>query len=89
MSAGEFTTALKNKALQEWLKNEKAAGGGASKIGRDAYSKANTNILVNNVELYRSAEETSAKTAFMITKDTVRDLIVQYHGVTDPVVLAE
>lgn len=89
MSASEFSSALKNKALTEWFKTEKAGGGSASKAKQEEYSLANPNVLVNPVSMYRAGEQTSEKTAFVITKDTVKDLIVQFHGIEDPKLLQE
>jgi hypothetical protein len=89
MSAAEFSAALRNKALQEWFKSEKAGGGSASKDKQDAYRLENINVLTNSMSTYRSSEQTSSKTAFVITKETVRDLIVQFHGVTDTQILSE
>lgn len=89
MSVAEFSQALRNKALVAWFNNEKAAGGGASKSKQEEYRLANINVLVNPVKLYRTSQETSEKTAFIITEDTVRDLIVQFHGVSDPKVLED
>lgn len=84
MSIPEFSAALKNKALASWFKLEAAGGGSASKATREAYSLENVNALVNPVNIYRSGEQTAEKTAFIITKDTVRDLLVSLKGVTDP-----
>jgi hypothetical protein len=81
MSAAEFSAALKNKAIASWFANEKAGGGSASKDKREAYALENVNVLVNPVKIYRSGEQTSEKTSFVITKDTVKDLIVQFHGI--------
>jgi hypothetical protein len=89
MSAAEFSAALRNKVLIEWFKNEKARGGSASKQKQEEYSLANINVLVNPVNLYRSGEQTSEKTAFIITQDTVKDLVRQFHGVTDEATLEE
>lgn len=80
MSIAEFSTALKNKAIKEWFDLEKNAGGSASASARKAYSAANVNTLVNATSSYRSAEETAIKTSFIITKDTVRDLLVDLKG---------
>ena len=89
MSVSEFSTALKNRALQTWFKNEQAGGGSASKSSQEKFKLENINVLTNPVTFYRSSEQTSEKTAFVITKDTVRDLIIQFHGIEDPVVLGE
>lgn len=89
MSVAEFSAALRNKALQTWFKNEQAGGGSASQAARDKYSKENINILANPVTLYRTGEQTSEKTAFIITKDTVRDLITDFHSVDDPKLVEE
>lgn len=72
MSIAEFSTALKNKAIREWFNTEKNA--------RESYSKENINTLTNAASIYRSAEQTASKTSFIITKDTIRDLIVELHG---------
>lgn len=89
MSVSEFSAALKNRALQTWFKSEQAGGSSASKAAQDKYRLENVNILANPVGLYRAGEQTSEKTAFLITKDTVRDLLVQYQGIEDPKVLEE
>lgn len=89
MSAAEFSAALRNKALASWFATEKAGGGSASKSKQDEYRLANVNVLVNPVSLYRAAEQTSEKTSFVITEDTIRDLIVQFHGITDETILKE
>jgi hypothetical protein len=72
MSLAEFSSALKNKAIKEWFTTEKSA--------RDSQRLANVNTLVNPTSDYRSAEQTAEKTSFIITKDTVRDLLVDMHG---------
>lgn len=72
MSIAEFSTALKNKAIKEWFNTEKGA--------RASYRQENVNVLVNATGDYRSAEQTAAKTSFVITKNTVRDLLVDTHG---------
>lgn len=89
MSASEFSAALRNRALTAWFKNEKAGGGGASKSKQEQYSLENINVLVNPVDIYRSGQQTSEKTSFVITKDTVRDLISQFNGVSDKATLNE
>lgn len=89
MSATEFSAALRNRALTAWFKNEKAGGGGASKSKQEQYSLENINVLVNPVSIYRTSEQTSEKTSFVITKDTVRDLISEFHGVKDEATLKE
>ena len=89
MSVSEFSQALRNKALISWFNSEKAGGGGASKQKQEEYRLANINVLVNPVSLYRSGEQTSEKTAFIITEETVRDLIKQFHGIEDEEVLKD
>lgn len=89
MSVAEFSAALKNKALQTWFKMEQAGGGSASKSAQEAYRAKNVNVLANPVAIYRSGEQTAEKTAFIITKDTVRDLVKQYQNVDDPQVLED
>lgn len=89
MSISEFSAALKNKALTEWFAKEKAGGGSASKSAQEKYRAENINVLVNPVSDYRSAEQTSEKTSFLITKDTIKDLVVQFHNITDPAVVEE
>jgi hypothetical protein len=89
MSVSEFSAALKNKALQTWFKTEQAGGSSASKASQDKYRLENVNVLANPVGLYRAGEQTSEKTAFLITKDTVRDLLIQYQDIQDPKVLEE
>ena len=80
MSIAEFSAALKNKAITEWFKNEAAGGGSASAASRKAYSASNVNTLVNATSNYRSAEEVASKNSFIITKDTVRDLLIDLKG---------
>lgn len=87
MSIAEFSSALKNKALASWFKLEAAGGGSASKSAQEAYSLENVNALVNPVGMYRSAEQTAEKTAFIITKDTIRELLVSIKGIEDPTLL--
>lgn len=89
MSVADFSAALKNKALKEWFAKEVAGGGSASKSVQEAYRQENVNVLANPVTLYRAGEQTSEKTSFLITKDTVRDLIVQFHGIEDATLLDE
>lgn len=89
MSVAEFSAALKNKALQTWFKTEKAGGSSASIEAQETYRLENINILANPVGMYRTGEQTSEKTAFLITKDTVRDLLIQYQNIEDPKVLDE
>jgi hypothetical protein len=72
MSIAEFSTALKNKAIKEWFNTEKSA--------KESFRRENVNTLVNPTSDYRSAEQTAAKTSFIITKDTVRSLLVDMHG---------
>lgn len=74
MSIAEFSSALKNKAIKDWFTTEKGA--------RESQRLANINTLVNPTSDYRSAEQTAEKTAFMITKDTVRDLLVDLRGMS-------
>jgi hypothetical protein len=81
MSIAEFSSALKNKAITEWFKKEAAQGGSASKEARQKYSAANINTLINATSDYRSAEQTAEKTAFVITKDTIRNLLVDFKGI--------
>ena len=87
MSIAEFSSALKNKAIAEWFNIERAGGGGASASGRKEYSANNINNIINATSDYRSAEQTAEKTSFIITKDTVRQLIIDLQGVSsaDPV----
>lgn len=87
MSVAEFSAALKNRALQSWFSKESSGGGSASKSAQETYRLDNINVLANPVSIYRTGEQTSEKTAFVITKDTVRDLIVQFHNVQDQKVL--
>lgn len=89
MSVSEFSAALKNKALKEWFVKEKAGGGSASSAAQAKYRAENVNILANPVGDYRSAEQTSEKTSFIITKDTIKDLLGQFHNITDQVELDE
>ena len=81
MSIAEFSAALKNKAINEWFKMERAQGGSASASSRAQYSASNINTLVNATSDYRSAEETAQKNSFIITKDTVKQLLVDLKGV--------
>lgn len=81
MSVSEFSAAMKNKALAAWFANEKAGGGSASAAKRDAYALENVNALVNPIKIYRAGEQTSEKTSFVITKNTVRDLITEFHNI--------
>ncbi len=74
MSIAEFSSAMKNKAIKEWFNTEKMA--------RDSTKQQNVNVLVNPTSMYRSQEQTADKTAFLLTKDTVRELIVQLKGVS-------
>lgn len=89
MSAAEFSSALKNRALISWFNSEKAGGTSASRSKQEEYRLANINVLVNPVSLYRSGEQTSEKTAFVITEQTVKELVTQFHGVTDEKTLNE
>ena len=81
MSLAEFSSALKNKAINEWFKIERAGGGSASASARAEYSAANINNLVNPTSDYRSAEQTAKKTSFVITKDTIKSLLVDLKGI--------
>ena len=83
MSISEFNAALRNRALQTWFKNEAAGGGSASASAREKYALDNINVLTNPVGIYRAGEQTAQKTAFIITRDTVRDLIKEFHGIED------
>lgn len=89
MSVAEFSAALRNKALQAWFKNELAGGGSASAAAREKFSLENINVLANPVGIYRSGEQTSEKTAFIITRDTVKDLVASFHNIDDPKLLEE
>lgn len=80
MSVAEFSAALKNKAITEWFKTEKAQGGSASEASRKAYSASNINTLVNATSDYRSAEEVASKNSFVITKDTISKILVDLKG---------
>ncbi|CAB4134520.1 hypothetical protein UFOVP273_139 [uncultured Caudovirales phage] len=79
MSIAEFSAALKNKAIKEWFNTEASA--------RESYRKANINTIINAASDYRAAEQTADKTSFVITKDTVADLLVDLKGMdrNDPV----
>lgn len=81
MSIAEFSTALKNKAITEWFKIEASQGGSASAASRLKFSQENINTIVNATKLYRSAEQTAEKTAFVITKDTIKSLLVDFKGI--------
>lgn len=80
MSLAEFSAALKNKAINEWFKTERAGGGSASAAARKEYAASNINNLVNPTSDYRSAEQTAQKTSFIITRDTVRTLLIDLKG---------
>jgi hypothetical protein len=69
MSISEFSSALKNKAIKEWFTSEKMYG-------------KEINNLINATSEYRSAEQTAEKTAFIITKDTVKSLLIDLKGIT-------
>ena len=81
MSIAEFTSALKNKAIKEWFNKES----GRTKQSR----KDNINTLLNPTNVYRSSEEVAEKTSFIITRDTVRDLVISFSGITDPALVEE
>lgn len=70
MSISEFSAALKNKAIKEWFSSEKMYG-------------KEVNTLINPTSEYRSAEQTAEKTAFIVTKDTVRSLLIDLKGITN------
>lgn len=72
MSIAEFSAALKNKAIKEWFNTEANA--------RESFRKQNINTIVNAASDYRASEQTSDKTSFVITKDTVADLLVDLKG---------
>ncbi len=80
MSIAEFSAALRNKAIKEWFDKEKSGGGSASKTLRDQYKVTNVNTLVNPTSDYRSAEQTATKTSFIITKDTISQLLIDFKG---------
>jgi len=75
MSIAEFSAALKNKAIKDWFTSEKSS------------KRGEINNLVNPTSDYRSAEQTAEKTAFIITKDTVRSLLIDLKGITEPNIL--
>lgn len=81
MSVAEFSEALKNKAINEWFNLEKSAGGSASKLAQEKYKKDNINNIIYATSDYRKTEQTAEKTSFIITKDTIRQLITDFHGV--------
>lgn len=72
MSIAEFSEALRNKGIKEWFNKEKGF--------RESQSLENINTLVNPTSLYRSAEGTAGKNAFIITKTTIKDLIFSLKG---------
>lgn len=78
MSVDKFTKALRNRALKEWFNNEKAGGGSASKEKREEYALENINVLTNNVKVYRRQEQSSEKTSFIITIDTIKKLLQDF-----------
>lgn len=82
MSVSEFSTALKNKAINAWFQDEITAKGTSSASKREEYYLENVNVLTNATSIYRAKEQTADKTAFVITKDTIVDLIRELHGVT-------
>lgn len=74
MSIAEFSSALKNRAIKEWFNTEKGF--------RDSQKLANINTLVNSSAMYRSAEETASKNSFVITKNTIKDLLADLKGLS-------
>ena len=74
MSVAEFSSALKNRAIKEWFNTEKGY--------RESQKLANINTLVNSSAMYRSAEETASKNSFVITKNTIKDLLADLKGLS-------
>ena len=72
MSVNAFKGALRNKVFNSWLKDERAA---RSTEGYE-YSIDNVNILLDATKEYREGEEAASKNSFIITKDTVRELLI-------------
>lgn len=89
MSIAEFSEAMRNRALISWFDLEAKGGNSASAAARKKYSAENVNTLVNPSSDYRSAEQTAAKTSFVITKDTIRDLLKDLKGITDKDILEQ
>lgn len=81
MSIAEFSASMRNRALSAWFANEKAGGSSASASKREAYALENINVLVNPTYTYRAKEQTAEKTSFVITKNTVKDLITTFHNI--------
>lgn len=91
MSIGEFSAAMKNKAIKEWFSSESQKSGADQKYedrtaSKRAYTDANVNVLINPTSTYRLAEQTAEKTSFLITLDTITELLVSLKGfdATDP-----
>lgn len=80
MSIAEFSAAMRNRAIKQWFDLEVSGGGSASKASQEKYRAENINTIVNATSDYRSAEQTAEKTAFIITKDTIHDLLVDFKG---------
>jgi hypothetical protein len=82
MSVAEFSAAMRNRALQDWFNMEKRGGGSASAAAQKKYRADNINNLVNSTSDYRTAEQTAEKTAFIITKETVIELLAELKGMS-------
>lgn len=75
MSIEQFSAALKNKAVREWFGTERGASA--------SQKLENINTILNPNKPYRASEQVAEKTSFVITKDTVKDLLVSLKGM-DP-----
>ena len=77
MSISEFTSALRNKAVAEWFRKEGAA--------REATRLANINVIANPTSFYRNSEEVKEKTAFLLTRSTLLDMVKTFNpGIDNP-----
>ena len=65
MSVAEFSKAMRNRAVNSWFSDEKAA----------SLNTAKPNPLVYGTDIYRASEGTAEKNSFIITKGTIRSLL--------------
>lgn len=70
MGIKDFSAALKNRAIHNWFIEDKQ-------------QTKDINILANSIKTYREGEQTSSKTSFVITKDTIADVLVELHGMEE------
>ena len=82
MSIAEFSQALQNRAVSQWFIKENNY--------RDSTKLSNVNVITNPTGLYRDEEQTIDKTAFILSKSTLLDMVIKFKpNISNPTVEAD